>query len=125
MGDRALVTTKDSGVVIYLHWNGTEAIDWIREAFEKGILRHDDEQYCAGRLTGYFHEQIPGDCSLGLFPLSAEEKKDPSTIEGHGDAGVIVLDCDTWEITCHDGYASERSGERIDLPKPETVDDED
>lgn len=103
MGDRVIVTIKNSGVCLYGHWCGYGAPDIIRGAIERGTLRKGDESYAMARLIGAFHEETGTDSStgIGVWPCVKGQEME---IETHGDAGVIVIDGDTFEMACYGGY---------------------
>lgn len=51
--------------VVYLHWDGDMALEWIKEAAPR--LRASDPHYAAARFCAYCAEQIPGELSLGIY----------------------------------------------------------
>lgn len=56
---------KMGSPIVYLHWNGPEALDWIKEAAP--LLRESDPHYAAARFCAYCAERIPGSLSLGIY----------------------------------------------------------
>jgi hypothetical protein len=111
MGDRAIVLITDRKGTdpicgIYLHWHADCLPAWLPEAFLR--MRNGDVGYSTARCIGYFHEQIPGNLSLGLLepPLSLDD--DCLQEYSHGDGGVIVIRCDTGEVRCVGGYLGKR-----------------
>jgi hypothetical protein len=107
MGDIAIVHFKDSVEVspaIYLHWGGSEVGKLLRKCKELMAGRRD-VPYAAARFVGLAHEDIPGPLSLGIWNAPgrrlAEIRKDSYS---HGDAGVFIVDVDTWEVETHGGY---------------------
>lgn len=112
MGDRALIIfhdkdKKDFSPVIYLHWHGSQ----VKELLEKALprLRQGDINYAAARLIGVCHEQIEGALSLGI---SNAPRGEPSEVWAKvtsydysaGDAGVFLVDVDTWKVQAYHGY---------------------
>jgi hypothetical protein len=107
MGDRAIILVTDSKgkppvCGIYLHWNASNLPAWLPEAFLR--MRNGDVEYSTARCIGYFHEQIPGNLSLGVLP--PPENLDPETLQeySHGDGGVVLVTCDTGEVKVVGGY---------------------
>lgn len=107
MGDRVLITFTDDGETftpaVYMHWNGSEAADWIRAAARR--MRKGDAGYAAARFCGECHKQISGHNSLGL--LDAPNKGAAGidwTEYSHGDAGVYIVNVSTGEVSAWGGY---------------------
>lgn len=104
MGDRALVQFTDGvegfSPVIYLHWNGSEVGEWLRELRDLMRGRNLDLAYTAARFVGICHAHIKGNVSLGMW--NQEEKLTPS--QTHGDFGCVVVDIRTWQAECFGGY---------------------
>jgi hypothetical protein len=63
------------------------------------------------------HTKIKGNTSLGAW-YSRTAEDNPNEIESHGDAGVIVYDCDTGMVNCHGGYTQKdkRNNTVIGIP---------
>jgi hypothetical protein len=110
MGDRSITVFKINDYYspgIYLHWNGTETLEWIQASV--GQLRRGDVGYSAARFCGFCHEQIKGNLSLGLV-----QAPDPSAEDfdwdywGPGDNGVFEVDCKTGEVTHHKPYGRDQ-----------------
>ena len=118
MGDRAIVTfrhhVKLSGgrefdkfsPCIYLHWAGRR----VRQLLEKAlpVLRTGDESYAAARFCGVCHaEEHESGLSIGLSHAPKDLDEATSEDFSHGDAGVFIVDVDTWIVTCVNGYGFE------------------
>lgn len=107
MGDRALVMfhkdKKEFSACIYLHWLGSTVFKLLEEAYPR--LKHGDTQYSAARFCGVCHERCPGNTGLGILSSVKDlvEAKDPNT--SHGDAGVFLVNVDTFEVECFNGYS--------------------
>lgn len=103
MGDRALiqvVSGEQVSPVCYLHWHGDAAPKFICELAERMKGRDGDIAYAFARLIGICHSHIDGNTSLGCW--SAEEKLTEG--DSHGDAGVFIVDCNTWSVEALGGY---------------------
>jgi hypothetical protein len=108
MSDTALIqvvskipTVQNISPVCYLHSSGSVAHEYIRElALLMSPTRGGDVQYGFARLVGICHTHIGGNLSLGVWAadgiLTAEHS--------HGDAGVFVVDCNTWDVRAEGGY---------------------
>lgn len=110
MGDRALVVFYSSNgdevsPIIYLHWNGRNVPAWLEATKSIMTGRMGDAGYAAARFCGYAASQIPGNLSLGLMnvqdagDLCANPEK-----YSHGDAGLILVNADTFEWKSYGGY---------------------
>jgi hypothetical protein len=102
MGDRVLfqiVGREEVSPVIYCHWAGSLAPDIARRLAARMASRPGDVPYAAARLV---QECATGTGSTGfgvwntLARLTAEDS--------HGDAGVVLIDCDSWRCECLGGY---------------------
>lgn len=91
MGDRAVVKIKGASCAMYLHWNGSEAVALVEKALPR--MRCGDSDYSMARLIGSCHNEIDGNCSLGVLPPDSES---------HGDNGIFVYNCATGIITGED-----------------------
>lgn len=113
MGDRALIHFHDEQSVspaIYLHWDGyrvRELIDQTQKVMEG---RGGDVPYATARAIGVANEMIPGNLSLGVFdgPNTGDFTTDREAMMkpeySHGDAGVFLVNCKTWEVETFGGY---------------------
>ncbi len=106
MGDRALVQfvfRKEKSPVVYLHWNGFEVGDWLKELKDLMYGREGDLQYTAARFVGICHTHITGNTGLGVWDTYAVLTE----VDSHGDFGIAVVDLSDWTITCGGGYGLE------------------
>lgn len=107
MGDRAVVIFRSSdksevSPTVYLHWNGSNVPAYLKQLDELMKDRKGDVSYACARFIGICHEEIPGNLSLGVFQTDVDtyERRDYS----HGDAGVIIVNCDDFSWTAFGGY---------------------
>tara|TARA_R110000737_G_scaffold317387_1_gene328017 strand:- start:566 stop:913 length:348 start_codon:yes stop_codon:yes gene_type:complete len=103
MGNRAVVCLKDNNketrindddLGIYLHWNGSpdQVEHFLELARDRMGDRLGDANYGKARLVGLIHEQIEGNCSLGLDRCQYLDTD-------NGDNGTYVVDCSTMTVT--------------------------
>lgn len=125
MGDRALIHVHDGERIspcVYLHWGGTEVEDLLRKTKVLMGDRTGDVAYTAARLCGLAHDaDRDSNLSLGIWGppdsnyAKAREhmlKTEPYSFDptrshypySHGDAGVFLVNCKTWEVECFGGY---------------------
>jgi len=105
MGDRVLIQVKAGtgfSPVCYLHWSGDSAPALIRETAELMKGRDNDVAYCFARLVGVCHTSTPGNLSLGVWNADALLTSGDS----HGDAGIYIVDCGTWDVVAMGGYGT-------------------
>jgi len=115
MGDRALIIFKQGNKiaetsyspVVYLHWGGSDVPELLRKTRTLMESRGPDLDYTAARFVGICNESMKGNLSLGLWSLpvgfgswSKKKKEDYS----HGDAGIVVVDVDTWKFKQFGAY---------------------
>lgn len=109
MGDRALIILEDSAgeisPVMYLHWNGYQSTDFISETEKLMESRGEDLQYAFARLVGIAHSHIDGNLSLGVWSADKDftkaiKERDAAALskESHGDNGIFIVNCKTWEV---------------------------
>lgn len=114
MGDRAIVVFRDGddfSPCVYLHWNGMEVPKWLENAVPR--MRNGEVGYSAARFCGVCHEKIDGNCALGILPPPKDMQEATSDDFSHGDAGVFIVDVNTWEVRNYNGY-----GEDFKICKP-------
>ena len=96
MGDRAVVVFKtddnDVSPAVYLHWNGSDVADWLKELATLMGDRKDDVGYAAARFCGICHSHISGELGLGLLDDGRSFVADPKGTS-HGDQGVFIVNC--------------------------------
>lgn len=100
MGDRVIMKVKSGNEVspaIYGHWCGINAEKLIRGAAPK--MRKGDVPYAAAALAAHVFNE--NDSKDGRFVSVGLLDKDE---ESHGGAGVYIVDIDTGQVSCTDGY---------------------
>lgn len=91
MGDRAVITTKEKKIGIYLHWNGgRDSIEaFLMYCQLKGYRAPDKDFYGWARLCQVISNFFGGDSSIGI---DLYERLDTD----NGDNGVYVIE--NWKI---------------------------
>lgn len=91
MGNKAVITTKDKKIGIYLHWNGgRDSIEgFLTYCKLKGYRTPETDNYGWARLCQVIGNFIGGTCSLGI---DLYEEMDTN----NGDNGVYIIK--DWEI---------------------------
>ena len=109
MGDRLLMQVKgpadEFSPVIYCHWSGSDAGSFCDELRRRMEGRNRDISYTAARLVQIVTAGDPkGNMSFRVWNATAilTEK------DSHGDAGIVLVDVSTDEMTfsCLGGYLS-------------------
>ena len=104
MGDRVLlqiVQANEFGPVVYCHWSGDRAPEIVRALAERMKPRRGDLDYASARLVQECTAADPdGALSFGVSNAPARLTADDS----HGDAGVVLIDCNTFKCECLGGY---------------------
>lgn len=99
MGNRVLVQLKSDdevSPVLYGHWSGHDAKDWLTKLIVKMADRLDDISYSFARLVQIaMSESINDNTGFGVW--NAEKLLVAS--DSHGDAGIYILNVVTKEIT--------------------------
>lgn len=115
MGDRALVVFKDPTVedkddryspVTYLHWGGERVPELLKETKQIMESRGVDINYTPARFIGVCHSEMEGNLSLGTWnlPQGFDKWNKTQLIDySHGDAGLIVVDINTWKFEQYGG----------------------
>lgn len=128
MGDRALIIVTDGkeySPTVYLHYGGSRVPDIIERTFNHMKTRPGDVSYFTARLIGLAHQDNPNSpLSLGVFATKiivgecaarvvrairdGEKISEGMSLKlenySHGDAGVIVVDCDNFTCSAYGGY---------------------
>jgi hypothetical protein len=112
MGDRVLLQVikrnelPGYSPVIYCHWLGGMAVEAVKRLAVRMNERRGDVDYIAARLLQEVINGDDGDTGFGLMHadkvLTAEDS--------HGDAGIILVNADTFEMTFLGGYLSHGHG---------------
>lgn len=91
MGNRAVITTEDKKIGVYLHWNG--GYDSVNAFLTYCKLRDfrepEDDNYGWARLCQIIGNYFGGDLSIGVDTLDCLDCK-------NGDNGVYIIK--NWEI---------------------------
>lgn len=104
MGDRVLfqMTRKaEHGPVVYGHWSGSAAREIVTKLKDRMASRRGDVSYATARLVQEVCETV-SDKALSVGVWNADEvlvEKD-----SHGDAGIVLIDADTFRCVCFGGY---------------------
>lgn len=117
MGNRAVITTRERNVGIYLHWNGglDSVAAFLRYCELQGYpAPGKDSDYGMARLAQVIANFFsPGGSSIGIFRYTDDEAEDP------GDNGVYILD--GWRIARHIEHGRETRCD-IDVPDGDLLD---
>ena len=91
MGNRAVITTKDKRVGVYLHWNGgRDSVEaFLTYCKLKGYRSPDKDDYGWARLCQVIGNWFGGGLSVGIDVYSFLDKD-------NGDNGVYIIE--NWEI---------------------------
>ncbi len=101
MGNRAVITTPERKVGLYLHWNGGRdtVAPLLRYCELKGYRPPSSDEYGWARMCQVMGNFLGGTTSIGIGAYSSDELMDP------GDNGIYVIE--GWKIiervTC-DGF---------------------
>lgn len=111
MGDRVLLqivkkSPKEFSPAIYCHWLGGDAIMAVKRLAVRMEDRRGDVPYATARLIQEVINNEDGNLGFGIW----NTKKVLTAKDSHGDAGVILVDADTFEMTFLGGYLSHGNG---------------
>lgn len=112
MGDRVLLQVvkkgnpKEFSPVIYCHWLGGEAVEAVKRLAVRMDKRRGDVDYIAARLLQEAINGDGGDTGFGLMNVN----RVLTAKDSHGDAGIILVNADTFEMTFIGGYLSHGHG---------------
>lgn len=100
MGNRAVITTEEKKLGVYLHWNGgRDSVEGFLKFCELSKYRApDDDCYGWAYLCGVITNFFGSGCSVGI-----EEYKNLDT--DNGDNGVYVIK--GWKIAGREHYEGE------------------
>lgn len=93
MGNRAVITTEDKKLGVYLHWNGgRDSVEaFLRYCDLRGFRPPDSDEYGWARLCQVIANFMgAGGFSVGISKYTTDERMDP------GDNGIYVIR--GWEI---------------------------
>lgn len=106
MGNRAVITTPERKIGLYLHWNGgRDTVEPLLKYCElKGYRPPTADIYGWARLAQVMGNFFGGTLSVGIGPYTTDERMDP------GDNGIYVID--GWEIVARippfEGFEEQR-----------------
>ena len=103
MGDSVLfqvVLGSKVSPVVYCHWSGWRAPGIVRALKARMAERTSDVDYVAARLVQECIQAAEGNTGFGIW--NAEHRLTEE--DSHGDAGVVLIDCDSWRCECLGGY---------------------
>lgn len=105
MGDRVLFqvvsTVGNMSPVVYCHWAGYRATHIVRALKARMVNCPGDVSYAAARLVQECVSPQPsGNTGFGLWNATTRLTEEDS----HGDAGVVLINCDSWQCECFGGY---------------------
>lgn len=91
MGNRAVITTRDKKIGVYLHWNGgRDSVEAFLKYCElKGYRTPEHDNYGWARLCQVIGNYFGGELSLGIDLYSSLDKD-------NGDNGVYIIE--NWKI---------------------------
>ena len=91
MGNRAVITTKEKKIGVYLHWNGgRDSVEaFLTYCKLKGYRTPDKDDYGWARLCQVIGNWFGGECSIGIDVYDRLDKD-------NGDNGVYIIE--NWEI---------------------------
>ena len=92
MGNRAVITTRERKVGVYLHWNGgRDTVEPLLRYCElQGYRPPSSDDYGWARLCQVMGNFFGGSTSLGIGAYTTDKRMDP------GDNGIYVID--GWRI---------------------------
>lgn len=104
MGDRVLFQVIDSqgrvSPVVYGHWCGSEAKKIVAATIKQMDGRVNDVDYTTARLVQNILGGDKGNTGCGVF----NQEKKLTADDSHGDAGCVIVNCDTWNVEYFGGY---------------------
>lgn len=88
MGNRAVITTVDRKIGLYVHWNGgRDTIQPLLKYCElKGFRPPSSDSYGWARLCQVLGNFFGGTLGVGISPYTTDRRMDP------GDNGIYVID---------------------------------
>lgn len=100
MGDRAVITSQDKTLGIYLHWHGGRdyVTAFLKYCELRGFRNPSEDNYGWARLCQIISNYIGGDLSIGIDTFDS--------FDGWQlDNGVYIID--GWEITGRECFTGE------------------
>ena len=111
MGNRAVITTPERKVGLYVHWNGgRDTIEPLLRYCElKGYRDPAKDEYGWARMCQVLGNFFGGTNCVGIGPYTTDERMDP------GDNGIYVIE--GWKIVervgLYDGFVEQQAGDRL------------
>lgn len=95
MGNRAVITTPEREVGLYLHWNGgRDTVEPLLRYCElQGYRAPSQDEYGWARMCQVMGNFFGGSLSLGIGPYTTDRQMDP------GDNGIYVIE--GWRLVDH------------------------
>lgn len=106
MGNRAVITTPERKMGLYLHWNGgRDTVEPLLRYCElKGYRDPAKDDYGWARMCQVMGNFFGGTNSVGIMPYTTDERMDP------GDNGIYVVE--GWKIVdrvgLYDGFVEQQ-----------------
>ena len=100
MGNRAVITTRDKKLGVYLHWNGgRDSVEgFLQYCKLKGYRCPENDCYGWARLCQVIGNFFGGDCSVGIDLYNRLDLN-------NGDNGVYIIE--NWEIVDREFFTGE------------------
>jgi len=100
MGNKAIITTEDKKIGIYLHWNGgRDSVEgFLTYCKLKGYRTPETDNYGWARLCQVIGNFFGGDLSIGIDIYEAMDTN-------NGDNGVYIIK--NWEIVDREFFTGE------------------
>ena len=97
MGNRAVITTKEKKIGVYLHWNGgrDSVTAFLTYCKMKNYRTPESDNYGWARLCQVIGNFFGGDCSIGIDEYDVLDTD-------NGDNGVYIIE--NWEIVDREFY---------------------
>ena len=97
MGNRAVITTKEKKIGVYLHWNGgrDSVTAFLTYCKMKGYRTPESDNYGWARLCQVIGNFFGGECSIGIDEYDVLDTD-------NGDNGVYIIE--NWEIVDREFY---------------------
>ena len=97
MGNRAVITTKEKKIGVYLHWNGgRDSVTAFLTYCKMKVYRTPESDNCGwARLCQVIGNFFGGECSIGIDEYDVLDTD-------NGDNGVYIIE--NWEIVDREFY---------------------
>lgn len=109
MGDRVIMQVVDNednfGPILYGHWIGGDAKEILKAIKCRMASRVGDLEYTTARLVQEMIRFSGENDNTGIGIWNADRIQ--NVVDSHGDAGVILLNCNTFQAQAGGGYYSE------------------